>query len=143
MITREITPTLTALFEKNPVVTVTGPRQSGKTTLCRAAFPDLAYFNLERLDQREFATEDPRGFLKRCEGGAVVDEIQRAPDLVSYIQAIVDDTRGNGQFVLTGSRQFRVAEAVRQSLAGRTAVLRLLPFSIQEALRARPRPFCG
>lgn len=137
MIEREITNVLTDLFEKNPVVTVTGPRQSGKTTVCRAAFPDLAYFNLERPDQREFATEDPRGFLRGCEGGAIIDEIQRAPDLVSYIQATVDETQRNGQFVLTGSRQFRVAEAVSQSLAGRTAVLRLLPFSIQEAQAAR------
>jgi predicted AAA+ superfamily ATPase len=137
MIQREVAPILTSLFEKYPVVTVTGPRQSGKTTLCRAAFPDLAYFNLERPDQREFAIEDPRGFLRGCEGGAIVDEIQRAPDLVSYIQAAVDETGRNGQFILTGSRQFRVTEAVSQSLAGRTAMLRLLPFSIQEALAAR------
>ena len=136
MIDREITPILTALFDKYPVVTVTGPRQSGKTTLCRSAFPHLTYFNLEQPDQREFAVEDPRGFLKRCEGGAVIDEIQRAPELVSYIQVIVDETRRNGRFVLTGSRQFRVAEAVSQSLAGRTALLRLLPFSIREALVA-------
>ncbi len=137
MIKREITSTLTALFKKNPVVTVTGPRQSGKTTLCRSAFPKLHYFNLERPDTREFATEDPRGFLRGCEGGAVIDEIQRAPDLVSFIQVAVDENRTNGQFVLTGSRQFRVVEAVSQSLAGRTAVLRLLPFSIAEALKAR------
>lgn len=138
MIQREITPVLKGLIEKNPVVTVTGPRQSGKTTLCKQSFPDLAYFNLERPDQREFAIEDPHGFLRGCEGGAVVDEIQRAPDLVSYIQAAVDESGSNGQFVLTGSRQFRVAEAVSQSLAGRTAVLRLLPFSIREAGAARP-----
>jgi len=137
MIHREITSTLTALFKKNPVVTVTGPRQSGKTTLCRSAFPKLHYFNLERPDTREFATEDPQGFLRGCEGGAVIDEIQRAPDLVSFIQVAVDENRTNGQFVLTGSRQFRVVEAVSQSLAGRTAVLKLLPFSIAEALRAR------
>ncbi len=137
MIEREIAPALKELLGKNPVVTVTGPRQSGKTTLCRQSFPDLAYFNLERPDQREFAIDDPRGFLRGCEGGAVVDEIQRAPDLVSYIQAAVDESRSNGQFVLTGSRQFRVAEAVSQSLAGRTAVLRLLPFSIREAAAAR------
>jgi len=137
MIEREITPVLENLFKKNPVVTVTGPRQSGKTTVCRAAFPDLAYFNLERPDQREFAIEDPRGFLRGCEGGAIIDEIQRAPDLVSYIQATVDETQRTGQFVLTGSRQFRVAEAVSQSLAGRTAVLRLLPFSIREVQTAR------
>ncbi len=138
MIEREITPVLESQFKKNPVVTVTGPRQSGKTTVCRAAFPDLAYFNLERPDQREFAIEDPRGFLRGCEDGAIIDEIQRAPDLVSYIQATVDETQRNGQFVLTGSRQFRVAEAVSQSLAGRTAVLRLLPFSIHEVQSARP-----
>ena len=137
MIKREITPILTSLFEKNPVVTVTGPRQSGKTTLCRSAFPDLAYLNLERPNEREFAIEDPLGFLKKCEGGAVIDEIQRAPELVSYIQATIDDEQRNGRFVLTGTRQFRVAEAVSQSLAGRTALLRLLPFSIQEALEAR------
>jgi len=137
MIEREITPTLTSLFKQYPVVTVTGPRQSGKTTLCRSAFPDLAYFNLEQSDQREFAIEDPRGFLKGCGDGAVIDEIQRAPELVSYIQVIVDETRRNGRFVLTGSRQFRITEAVSQSLAGRTALLRLLPFSIQEALQAR------
>ena len=137
MIHREITSTLTALFKKNPVVTVTGPRQSGKTTLCRSAFPKLHYFNLERPDTREFATEDPRGFLRGCEGGAVIDEIQRAPDLVSFIQVAIDEYRANGQFVLTGSRQFRVVEAVSQSLAGRTAVLRLLPFTIAEALKAR------
>jgi predicted AAA+ superfamily ATPase len=137
MIERELTPTLTALFKKNPVVTVTGPRQSGKTTLCRAAFPRLAYFNLERPDSREFATEDPQGFLRACRGGAVIDEIQRAPELVSYIQADVDERRQNGLYVLTGSRQFRVTEAVSQSLAGRTSVLRLLPFSIREAHTAR------
>lgn len=138
MIQREITATLTSLFEKNPVVTVTGPRQSGKTTLCRAAFPELAYFNLERPDSREFATDDPLDFLKGCQAGAVIDEIQRAPELVSYIQADVDERRQkNGLYVLTGSRQFRVAEAVSQSLAGRTAVLRLLPFSIREAREIR------
>ena len=137
MIEREITPILRTLFEKNPVVMVTGPRQSGKTTLCRAVFRNLAYFNLEQPDSREFAIEDPRGFLKACDGGAVIDEIQRAPELVSFIQATVDETHRNGQFVLTGNRQFRVVEAVSQSLAGRTALLRLLPFSIQEALEAR------
>ena len=91
MIERQIAPILTSLFDQYPVVTVTGPRQSGKTTLCRAAFSDLAYFNLERPDTREFATEDPHGFLKGCEDGAVIDEIQRAPDLVSYIQTTVDE----------------------------------------------------
>jgi predicted AAA+ superfamily ATPase len=137
VISREISPVLLDLFDQYPVVTVTGPRQSGKTTLCRAEFPDLAYFNLERPDVREFAAGDPLGFLAECRDGAVIDEIQRVPELTSYIQATVDETQRNGQFVLTGSRQLRVAEAVSQSLAGRTAVLPLLPFSIHEAREAR------
>ena len=137
MITREITPVLLDLFGRYPVVTVTGPRQSGKTTLCRATFPDLAYFNLERPDVREFASSDPLGFLGQCGDGAVIDEIQRVPELTSYIQAAVDERRRNGQFVLTGSRQLRVDEAVSQSLAGRTAIVPLLPFSIEEARQAR------
>ncbi|MFQ5741031.1 MAG: ATP-binding protein [Acidobacteriota bacterium] len=126
------------LFEKYPVLTVTGPRQSGKTTLCRRAFPDLDYVSLESPDQREFATRDPRGFLGRLKRGAILDEIQRAPELVSYIQEIVDESRRNSLFVLTGSRQFRVSEAISQSLAGRTGIFRLLPFSIGEAAQLQP-----
>jgi len=127
-----------ALFRKYPVLTITGPRQTGKTTLCRRAFPDLAYVSLESPDRRDFATGDPRGFLRELGSGAILDEIQRAPDLVTYIQEQVDETRRNGLFVLTGSQQFRVSEAITQSLAGRTGILRLLPFSIEEALRLRP-----
>lgn len=137
MIDRELAPILVNLFQRYPVVTVTGPRQSGKTTLCRAAFPDLAYFNLERPDVREFASGDPLGFLGQCGDGAVIDEIQRVPELTSYIQAAVDESKQNGQFVLTGSRQLRVTEAISQSLAGRTAIVPLLPFSIHEACEAR------
>jgi predicted AAA+ superfamily ATPase len=133
MIERTITQQLYRLFDQYPVITITGPRQSGKTTLCRATFPDLAYVNLESPDNREFATEDPRGFLSRYGGGTILDEIQRTPDLVSYLQVHVDEHRRNGLFVLTGSQQFRVSEAISQSLAGRTALLRLLPFSIAEA----------
>lgn len=121
------------LFAKYPVLTITGPRQSGKTTLCREAFPGLEYVSLESPDRRDFATSDPRGFLGRLEGGAILDEIQRAPELVSYIQEVVDASRRNGVFILTGSQQFRVTEAISQSLAGRTGILRLLPFSISEA----------
>ena len=138
MIQREITPILRSLFGKYPVVTVTGPRQSGKTTLCRATFPDLQYVNLERPDTRNFAQEDPLGFLSRLENGAIIDEIQRVPDLVSYIQVQVDEQGRNGIFVLTGSRQFEVSEAISQSLAGRTGLLRLLPFTIAEVNRFRP-----
>lgn len=126
------------LFARYPVLTLTGPRQSGKTTLCRAAFPDIAYSNLEAPDRRELAIDDPRGFLHALGTPAIIDEIQRAPEVVSYIQERVDEEGSNGKYVLTGSQQLRVTEAVSQSLAGRTAILRLLPFSIEEALRLRP-----
>ncbi|MDP6930653.1 MAG: ATP-binding protein [Planctomycetota bacterium] len=135
MIDREITPRLQALFSQYPFVTVTGPRQSGKTTLCRAAFPDLAYANLEAPDVREFAETDPRGFLARYAEGAILDEIQRVPDLLSYLQVHADEAGHNGMFVLTGSEQFALSDAISQSLAGRTAILRLLPFSFEELAR--------
>ena len=136
MIEREITCCLVALFEQYPFVTVTGPRQSGKTTLCRAAFPDLEYVNLEAPDRREFAQSDPRGFLSRLGEGAVLDEIQRVPELLSYLQVLADEAQRNSLFVLTGSEQFRLSEAIGQSLAGRTALLRLLPFSVAELRQA-------
>jgi len=132
MITREISSYLLALAGKYPVVTITGPRQSGKTTLAREIFKDKAYINLEMMDNREFANSDPRGFLKKLPDGAVLDEIQRTPDLTSYIQGIVDDKKQSGMFILTGSQQFEVSNSINQSLAGRTALLKLLPFSITE-----------
>ena len=132
MIEREITPRLTTLFRQYPFVTVTGPRQSGKTTLCRAAFPDLAYANLEAPDQRDFAESDPRGFLSQLGEGAIIDEVQHVPALLSYLQVLADERGENGLFVLTGSEQFRLSDAINQSLAGRTALLRLLPFSLAE-----------
>ena len=135
MIEREIAPQLTDLHQRYPVVTVTGPRQSGKTTLCRAAFPGLRYLNLEAPDQRQFAESDPRGFLAQARDGAIIDEIQNVPDLLSYIQVDVDERGRNGLYVLTGSEQFRVSRAISQSLAGRTALLRLLPFSMAERAR--------
>ena len=136
MIEREITTHLKNLFEQYPFVTVTGPRQAGKTTLCRASFPHLEYVNLEAPDQREFAETDPRGFLSRLGEGAVLDEIQRVPELLSYLQVLADEAGRNGLFVLTGSEQFRLSGAIGQSLAGRTAMLRLLPFSLAERRRA-------
>lgn len=136
MIDREITPRLTALFRQYPFVTVTGPRQSGKTTLCRAAFPELDYANLEAPDQRDFAESDPRGFLAQFDDGAIIDEVQHVPALMSYLQVIADERGENGLFVLTGSEQFRLSDAINQSLAGRTALLRLLPFSLTERQRA-------
>ena len=135
MIEREITPCLVKLFKQYPFVTVTGPRQSGKTTLCRAAFPSLKYVNLEAPHQREFAESDPQGFLSQLRGGAILDEIQRLPKLLSYLQVLADEEGRNSLFVLTGSEQFRLSDAISQSLAGRTALLRLLPFSLSERRR--------
>ena len=135
MIEREITPRLTALFRQYPFVTVTGPRQSGKTTLCRHAFPDLSYANLEAPDQREFAESDPRGFLAQLGEGAIIDEVQHVPALLSYLQVIADESGRDSLFVLTGSEQFELSKAISQSLAGRTALLRLLPFSLEERSR--------
>lgn len=135
MIEREITPVLTSLFRQYPFITVTGPRQSGKTTLCRAAFPNLNYVNLEAPDQRDFAESDPRGFLAQLGGGAIIDEVQHVPALLSYLQVLADESGRNGLFILTGSEQFRLSDAINQSLAGRTALLRLLPFSMAERQR--------
>jgi predicted AAA+ superfamily ATPase len=114
------------------VITVTGPRQSGKTTLARQTFSEKPYANLENPVVRQFAIEDPAGFLNQYPQGAVLDEIQRTPELLSYLQAIVDDKKENGLYVLTGSSQFELMEKISQSLAGRTALLKLLPFSIKE-----------
>ena len=132
MIRREITPFLVKLFQQYPFVTLTGPRQSGKTTLCRMAFPQLKYVNLEAPDQREFAESDPRGFLSRLGTGAILDEIQRVPELPSYLQVLADEVGRNSLFVLTGSERLSISESISQSLAGRTALLRLLPFSLAE-----------
>jgi len=115
-----------------PVVTLTGPRQSGKTTLVRAAFPSHRYLSLEALDRRDFAREDPRGFLAQLDGPVVLDEIQHVPDLLSYIQAAVDKDPAPGRFVLTGSQNFLLMAKVGQTLAGRCAILNLLPFSRAE-----------
>ncbi len=132
MINRKIEPIFQDLASQYPVVTLTGPRQSGKTTLCRKVFPSMAYANLESPDVREYAATDPRGFLSSYADGVIIDEIQRVPQLVSYIQVIVDERKIPGQYILTGSQQFEVMNTINQSLAGRTALLKLLPFSISE-----------
>ena len=119
-----------------PVVTVLGPRQSGKTTLCRMAFPDKPYVNLEQPDVREFAQQDPKAFLAQFPDGAVLDEIQNVPSLLSWIQVLTDADPRQGRFVLTGSHQLQVSAQVTQSLAGRTAVLELLPLSLSELAAA-------
>lgn len=117
---------------KMPVVSITGPRQSGKTMLARHLFPDFKYVNLENLETRDFALNDPAGFLRAQNGGAVIDEAQYAPNLFSYIQLQVDESRRNGEFVLTGSQHFHLSERISQSLAGRSANFYLLPFSNEE-----------
>lgn len=136
MIERDIAPCLSKLFGQYPFVTVTGPRQSGKTTLCRTVFPHLKYINLELPDQREFAQSDPRGFLSQVGDGAILDEIQRVPELLSYLQVLADEKGKNGLFVLTGSEHLMLSDAISQSLAGRTGLLHLLPFSLAERRRA-------
>ncbi len=135
MIPRDLSATLLALLRQYPVVTVTGPRQSGKTTLCRSAVPDLPYVNLELPDERDFALGDPRGFLGRYPDGAILDEIQHVPALLSYIQARVDERGRPGQYLLTGSHQLELDRHISQSLAGRTALLRLLPLSLAERMQ--------
>ncbi len=115
-----------------PVVVVTGPRQSGKSTLVRHAFPGHRYVSLEDLDQRQFATEDPRGFLNQFREGAILDEVQHCPALFSYLQTRVDDSQQPGEFILTGSQQFGLLSGITQSLAGRAALLMLLPMSYDE-----------
>mgnify|MGYP005854486867 CR=1 FL=1 len=132
MIPRIMAEYAASIFTKYPVITITGPRQSGKTTLARSTFADKPYANLENPITREFASEDPVAFLNQYPDGAVIDEIQRVPDLLSYIQVIVDDRRRNSLFVLTGSQQFVLMRGISQSLAGRTALLKLLPLSIPE-----------
>ena len=131
-----MTPLLRERAARSPVVTVTGPRQSGKTTLCRQAFGELPYANLERPDIRDFAQEDPRSFLQSFAQGGVIDEIQRVPALLSWIQAMVDEQRPAAPLVLTGSHQIDLLKGVSQSLAGRTSLLQLLPMSVNEIREA-------
>jgi uncharacterized protein len=136
MYQRSILKEVKKLSKQYPIVTIVGPRQSGKTTLIRSAFPEKPYVNLEELDVRNLAQSDPRGFLNRYPEGAILDEIQRAPELLSYLQVIVDNTDKKGFFYLTGSHQLELHQAVSQSLAGRTALLTLLPLSIEELSQA-------
>jgi uncharacterized protein len=131
MINRTLSNRMTSLAKKFQVLTLTGPRQSGKTTLVRAVFPNLPYVSLEEPDIRQIALNDPRGFLSNYPDGAILDEVQRTPDLFSYIQRLVDENR-HVQFILTGSSNFLLMEKISQTLAGRAAILHLLPFSFEE-----------
>ncbi len=132
MIQRKLQQTLAELMAVFPVVTLTGPRQSGKTTLSQMTFPGFNYCNLEHPDVRHFARTDPISFFRQYPTPLIIDEIQRVPELLSYIQVDVDEKRQNGLYLLTGSQQLNLNAAITQSLAGRSAILTLLPFSIQE-----------
>lgn len=136
MIARTITRELLELTTEYPVVTILGPRQAGKTTLARTALPSYTYSNLEIPETRELALTDPKAYLAQFPSSAILDEIQHAPQLLSYIQGIVDEEKGNGRFILTGSHQLQVRATITQSLAGRTAILNLLPLSLQELAAA-------
>jgi len=140
MIKRNLSSKLKKLAGQYPVVTVTGPRQSGKTTLVKSVFPKWTYLSLEDPDVRDFALTDPRGFIAAYPEGAILDEAQRAPDLFSYIQTHVDEIGREGVYVLTGSFNFGLMEGISQSLAGRVAVLELLPFSFSELEKAGRLP---
>ncbi len=137
MINRDIEAELHKLLGEYPVVTLLGPRQAGKTTLARNALPTYGYCNLEHPETRQFAIDDPKAFLAQFDGDVILDEIQRVPDLLSYIQVAVDNNQRNGQFVLTGSHQLALRQAITQSLAGRTSILNLLPFSISELANSK------
>ncbi len=138
MYNRTILKEVKTLAKTFRVITVLGPRQAGKTTLCRMAFPDYQYVSLEDPDTRVYASEDPRGFLDEYRQKVILDEVQRVPQLLSYIQTIVDEDNKKAQFILTGSHQLELGAAIAQSLAGRTALLTLLPLSMRE-LKQEPR----
>lgn len=140
MIERNLSDKLKELASYYPVVTVTGPRQAGKTTLCRWAFPDKPFISLEPLDNRERAQRDPRGFLAEYRDGAVIDEAQHAPDLFSYLQEEVDLRPQPGRFIVTGSQHFGISERVSQSFAGRAGIVHLLPCSLDELERFEEHP---
>lgn len=132
MIPRLLAHKLHQLSEKMPVICLTGPRQSGKTMLVKNVFKGYKYINLEQLEVRQFALQDPLGFLKSLPQGVIIDEAQYVPEIFSYIQVAVDESRRNGEFILTGSQNFQLSAHISQSLAGRTANLYLLPFSTEE-----------
>jgi predicted AAA+ superfamily ATPase len=141
MIKRFLEERLKELSLQYPIVALTGPRQSGKTTLAKLVFPDYQYVSLEDPDNREFAENDPRGFLNKYSIKVVLDEIQRVPSLFSYLQTAVDENPSNGRFILTGSQQFLLNEKISQSLAGRTTLLCLLSFSLAELNKRQQQQF--
>jgi len=140
MIPRAAAPTLERLAKGFPVVVLTGPRQSGKTTLAKSVFSGKAYVSLENPDEREFAMQDPKRFLQRFSNGAVLDEVQRCPQLLSWLQGWVDERGIMGDFVLTGSAQFDLITGITQTLAGRVGRVELLPLSAAELVAAHKAP---
>ncbi|OGV27767.1 MAG: AAA family ATPase [Legionellales bacterium RIFCSPHIGHO2_12_FULL_37_14] len=132
MFIRQLAHELQDMMKYYPIVTLIGPRQSGKTTLVKELYPNLPYVSLENPDEKRLASTDPVSFLARFPNGAIIDEVQRYPELLSYLQGIVDKQKQNGLFILTGSHQLALHGAITQSLAGRTAILKLLPFNMQE-----------
>ncbi len=132
MIKRHIASEFHQSLAEYPIVTILGPRQSGKTTLAQTELPNYSYHNLEFPETRKLAMDDPKNFLIQLGNYAILDEIQRVPELLSYLQVFVDEHKQNGQYVLTGSHQLALQESVTQSLAGRTSILNLYPFSIDE-----------
>jgi len=140
IINRTAEKTLKKLAKSYPALVVTGPRQSGKTTITRKVFSDKPYVSLEDLDIREFATQDPRGFLEQYSDGAIFDEVQRVPEIFSYLQTKIDSSKKMGRFILTGSQQFDLISGITQSLAGRVARISLLPFSYEELQTGKKAP---
>lgn len=140
MIQRAITEKVIELIDKFPIIAITGPRQSGKTTLSKLIKPDYKYVNLENLSNREFAQNDPIGFLTTYRNGVIIDEIQNVPSLFSYLQVVTDERNINGEYIITGSQNFLMIEQITQSLAGRVALFNLLPLSYTEIENTKYKP---
>ncbi|WP_345269123.1 ATP-binding protein [Nibrella viscosa] len=132
MIHRQLATIADELLQKYPIISITGPRQSGKTTLAKLLSPEYRYVSLESLSDREFARQDPKGFLETYQNGVILDEVQYVPELFSYLQVLTDERQRTGEYILTGSQNFLLMESITQSLAGRVAVFHLLPLSWQE-----------
>ncbi len=120
------------MLGKYPIIALTGPWQSGKTTLCKMIAPEYTYVNLEDISNRDFAKTDPKGFLETYKGGVIIDEIQYAPNMFSYLQVYTDERQQNGEYIISGSQNFLMMENISQSLAGRVSLFNLLPFTVDE-----------
>ena len=132
MIQRQLYTKASQLLEKFPIIAITGPRQSGKTTFSKQLRPEYSYVNLEDITNREFAKNDPKGFLNTYKNGVIIDEIQYVPELFSYLQVFTDERNQVGEYIITGSQNFLLMQQISQSLAGRVALFTLLPLSLKE-----------